>query len=145
MSIVEAGSAASPAIQYRHVLAGCTPRPLASYLKALGVLRIVAEQADPLARGFWHEESFVLVTSLDEAALLRFFLEAWQPSPCVSPWNKGSGLLGDDKKGVFPRSSRVERLAFPFCATASRKPRRSRPRWPKPSRLKKPSRRRRPC
>ncbi len=29
------------------ILSGCAPVPLAHYLKALGVLRLVAEQADP--------------------------------------------------------------------------------------------------
>jgi hypothetical protein len=35
------------------ILHGCTPEPLMSYLKALGILRLVAEQADPEARGAW--------------------------------------------------------------------------------------------
>ena len=34
-------------------LRGCTPEPLMAYLKALGVFRLVAEQADPDARAFW--------------------------------------------------------------------------------------------
>jgi len=92
---------AAPAV-HAHVLAGCRPRPLASYLKAVGVLRMVAEQADPEARGFWRDDSFVLLTRLDEAALLRFFLHTWQPSPFMSPWNKGSGLLTERDKGVAP-------------------------------------------
>jgi len=36
-----------------HDLNGCAPAPLAHYLKALGILRLVAEQADPEARGWW--------------------------------------------------------------------------------------------
>ena len=32
-----------------HHLTGCAPAPLANYLKALGILRPVAEQADPTA------------------------------------------------------------------------------------------------
>ena len=35
------------------VLAGCTPEPLMSYLKAIGVFRLVSEQADASARGCW--------------------------------------------------------------------------------------------
>ena len=31
---------------YRHVLHGCAPVPLAGYLKALGVFRLIAEQAE---------------------------------------------------------------------------------------------------
>ena len=36
-----------------HELGGCAPAPLAHYLKALGILRLVSEQADSSARGFW--------------------------------------------------------------------------------------------
>jgi CRISPR-associated protein Csx17 len=95
-----------------HRLAGCAPRPLASYLKALAVLRIVGEQRDTAARGFWQGDCFHLVTTLDAAALERFFLEDWQPSPFVSPWNKGSGFfsLADDK-GLAPlAASRAKRF-----------------------------------
>lgn len=95
-----------------HALRGCAPRPLSAYLKALAVLRIVCEQADSAARGFWREDGFVLITRLDEAALVRFFLYDWAPSPAVSPWNKGSGLLGEDPKGVGP----VEKSAAPRFA-----------------------------
>lgn len=92
---------------YLHQLRGCASRPLASYLKALGLLRIVAEQADSGARGYWTDEGFVLVTTLDEETLFGFFLHDWRPSPFVSPWNKGSGLLGDDPKGVRPLQTSV--------------------------------------
>ncbi len=85
-----------------HVLRGCGARPLAAYLKALGVLRVISEQADPLARAYWDEERFVLLTRLDEQALCEFFLERWSPTPCVSPWNNGARLLRPDPKGVAP-------------------------------------------
>lgn len=85
-----------------HTLRGAAPRPLAAYLKALGVLRVVGEQADPAARGCWRGDAFLLYTRLDEEELLTFFLDDWRPSPFVSPWNKGSGLLGEDPKGVGP-------------------------------------------
>jgi CRISPR-associated protein Csx17 len=97
---------------HRHALAGCRPQPLSSYLKAVGVLRVVAEQADPEARGHWQDERFVLTTTLDEDALVEFFLREWSPSPFMSPWNKGSGLLGPDKKGVGPiQASTAPRFA----------------------------------
>lgn len=47
-------------------LNGCTPVPLAHYLKALGVLRLVSEQKDPDAAGYWHNECFVLRTKLKD-------------------------------------------------------------------------------
>lgn len=94
-----------------HALRGCTPRPLASYLKALAVLRLVAEQADPNARGFWREDAFHLVTFLDEDALARFFLYQWKPTPFVSPWNKGSGFFKAKDKGLAPvRGSKAARF-----------------------------------
>jgi CRISPR-associated protein Csx17 len=34
-------------------LDGCKPEPLMSYLKALGVFRLVGEQPDPAARLSW--------------------------------------------------------------------------------------------
>jgi CRISPR-associated protein Csx17 len=83
-------------------LGGCAPTPLASYLKALGVLRLVAEQADPLARGWWRGERFFLASSFDQARLVGFFAEAYRPSPLLSPWNKGAGFFLDNGKGVLP-------------------------------------------
>jgi len=73
-------------------LKGCRPEPLGSYLKALGVFRLVAEQKDKNARGFWRGERFVLQSTLDHDALIRFFCEEWHPTPVVSPWNSGSGF-----------------------------------------------------
>jgi CRISPR-associated protein Csx17 len=81
-----------------HRLEGCPPQPLASYLKALGVFRLVAEQSDPNALGFWHDERFVLRTGLDEAGLLAFFCDLYRPSPIVSPWNGGSGFYRQEGK-----------------------------------------------
>ncbi|MFH0900729.1 MAG: type I-U CRISPR-associated protein Csx17 [Pseudomonadota bacterium] len=75
-----------------HRLAGCAPEPLAHYLKALGVLRLVSEQADRDARGWWKDECFHLATGLDAESTVRFFLDTYQPTPLVAPWNKGSGF-----------------------------------------------------
>lgn len=81
-----------------HRLDGCAPTPLAYYLKALGVLRLVSEQADPEARGWWEGEQFLLATQLDEEELLGFFLERYKPTPLVAPWNGGTGFYPKDKK-----------------------------------------------
>lgn len=92
-------------------LSGCTPTPLASYLKALGVLRLVAspsnnvtgEAADSEVRGFWKRERFHLRTRLNIDMLMRFFLENYAPSPIIAPWNGGSGFYsGDNKNGIEP-------------------------------------------
>lgn len=79
-----------------HHLTGCAPAPLAHYLKALGILRLVAEQKDPAARGWWQDEHAVLATTMDEEELLRFFLQEYEPSPLVAPWNGGSGFYPKD-------------------------------------------------
>lgn len=85
-----------------HDLAGCAPTPLAHYLKAIGILRLVAQQKDPDVRGFWRDQRFCLLTSLDETALETFFLDEYVPTPFVSPWNKGSGFFTEGDKGLAP-------------------------------------------
>ena len=83
-----------------HRLDGCAPTPLAHYLKALGILRLVSEQADPEARGWWEGERFLLATLLNEEDLLGFFLERYEPTPLVAPWNKGSGFFYANDPGL---------------------------------------------
>jgi len=97
-----------------HHLTGCAPTPLAHYLKAIGILRLVAQQKDHEVRGFWRDQHFCLITTLDEAALEAFFLEEYAPTPFVSPWNKGSGFYATNDKGLAPvESSKAPRFA-PF-------------------------------
>lgn len=81
-----------------HSLTGCAPVPLAHYLKAIGILRLVAEQADPDARGWWIGDSFRLGTILGRDELERFFLHDYCPTPLVAPWNGGSGFHPKDNK-----------------------------------------------
>ena len=78
-------------------LRGCAPEPLIHYLKALGVLRLVAEQLDENVRGAWHGDSFVLSTEKTGDELLNFFLRDYRPTPIVAPWNGGSGFYPQDK------------------------------------------------
>lgn len=80
-------------------LRGCAPEPLIHYLKALGVLRLVAEQEfDPQARAAWHGDTFVLETDKSEDELVDFFLNEYRPTPIVAPWNGSSGFYPKDKK-----------------------------------------------
>lgn len=106
-----------------HKLEGCAPAPLAHYLKALGILRLVSEQADPEARGWWEGERFLLATHLDEDELLRFFLERYEPTPLVAPWNKGSGFFYDNDIGLSPvensSAPRFEKLRSGIAASRS--------------------------
>jgi CRISPR-associated protein Csx17 len=76
-----------------HDLSGCAPTPLAHYLKALGILRLVAEQADPQARGWWEGERFRLATSRSFDELLGFFMDNYRPTPLLAPWNGASGFF----------------------------------------------------
>lgn len=94
-------------------LAGCRLEPLGSYLKALGVLRLVASQADPAARGWWAGDSFRLESDLDELALVEFFVDRYVPTPVVSPWNNDAGF----KEGT---SSSTERLLLMESTTDPR-------------------------
>lgn len=75
-----------------HRLDGCAPTPLANYLKALGVLRIVSEQLDPAARGWWEGEQFLLASRCDLPELENFFLAKYAPSAMVNPWGARSGF-----------------------------------------------------
>jgi CRISPR-associated protein Csx17 len=84
-------------------LSGCTPEPIAAYLKGLGVLRLVSAQEDPGALGFWEEGCFHLESSLDESSLMAFFLERYEPTPIVAPWLGGSGFYDGDKRTGMDR------------------------------------------
>ena len=90
-------------------LDGCAPAPLLSYLKALGVLRLLSDgtnhvrgtAADAAVRGWWECERFHLATCLDRDRLTRFFLEHYAPSPIIAPWNGGSGFYPNDNPDGF--------------------------------------------
>lgn len=78
--------------RYSIELSGCAPIPLASYLKALGILRLVAEQVDQRAQGWWEGDTFWLRSTLDRGGLVEFFLERYAPTPLVGPWGARSGF-----------------------------------------------------
>jgi CRISPR-associated protein Csx17 len=107
-----------------HHLSGCAPTPLAHYLKAIGILRLVAQQKDAEVRGFWRDQHFCLLTVLDQHALEEFFLEEYAPTPFVSPWNKGSGFYTPNDKGLAPvEGSRAPRFeAFRRGIAEARRP-----------------------
>ena len=80
-----------------HQLDGCAPVPLAHYLKAFGILRLVSEQKDSDARGWWDGDRFLLATTLTRTELEKFFLNDYKPTPFVSPWNKGAGFFSGNQ------------------------------------------------
>lgn len=102
----------------RVLLEGCSPTPLGSYLKALGLLRLVAEQHDPDACGRWVTGGFELDSMLDEGELVAFLVEQYSPTPIVAPWNGGSGFYPKDNKSgiaaieasVAPRFARYRKV-----------------------------------
>jgi CRISPR-associated protein Csx17 len=73
-------------------LNGCAPIPLAHYLKALGILRLVSEQVDPTATAFWKDDRFFLNSTLDRDELTDFFLNTYKPTAVLAPWNGGGGF-----------------------------------------------------
>ena len=70
-----------------------TAAPLASYLAAVGLLKVVGEQLDPEAVGSWKGGRFSLETSFSIQAISFFLANGYRPSPCFTPWNKDSGFL----------------------------------------------------
>ena len=96
-----------------HELTGIKPDTLATYLVGLGIFRLLAEQKDRSARGFWRNEHFVLVTELDWESVERFFLQEYKPTPILAPWSGGGGFLDipdEDPENVPGTDSRIDRL-----------------------------------
>lgn len=98
--------------RYSIELSGCAPIPLASYLKALGVLRLVSA-VDTQAQGWWDADTFWLRSKLDREGLLQFFLNQYEPTPLVAPWNGGSGFFSNDNQEALLAivSGKANRLA----------------------------------
>jgi CRISPR-associated protein Csx17 len=99
--------------RYTIELAGCAPIPLAHYLKALGILRLVSEQVDHQTQGWWKGDTFSLRSVLDREGLVKFFLERYEPTPIVAPWNGGSGFYASDRQEALRAisSGRARRFA----------------------------------
>ena len=95
-------------------LDGCRPEPLGSYLKGLGILRLLGEQYDPATTGHWKGDRFALTTNLGRGELLTFFVDEYQPTPLVAPWNGGSGFETGGKSRTAEHALRlVEASAIP--------------------------------
>lgn len=93
-------------------LTGCRVDVLAHYLKALGLFRLVSQQADANARAFWRDGIFVLVSRLTKEQLTDFFASSYRPTPLVAPWNGGSGFFPKDNKEALTsiKKAKTERL-----------------------------------
>ncbi len=92
---------------------GCGPIPLASYLKSLGILRLLAQKRpESRPKGFWRGNRFHLASELNEAEIKEFFLTQYTPSPIVAPWNGGSGFYPKDNSTALKAiaASKIERF-----------------------------------
>jgi len=95
------------------VLSGCVSPILGSYLKALGVHRLVAEQFDPSAMSCWDGAGrFHLVSSADRGGLIDFFVHRYAPTPIATPWNGGSGFYARDQQHGIQAIARSSNKRF---------------------------------
>lgn len=87
-------------------LRGCTPEPLGNYLKGLGVFRLIAEQADPLARAWWEDGVLRVlqhkwcdkVTANEQ--VIKWLMNECHFTPLLAPWQKGTGYLPIGKRAA---------------------------------------------
>jgi len=88
-------------------LHGCRHDILGHYLKAIGLLRVLAkcaapEHRDPDAEGWWDSDKACFCLRSPKYStrerLVEFFENHYQPTPFFSPWNTGGGL--NEKKEI---------------------------------------------
>lgn len=79
-----------------HVIPNARGRSMLGALAALGLLRVVGEQADPVVRSWYDGFDLHLETSVGD--LVRWLAEEYVPTPVLSPWNEGSGYGLKDKE-----------------------------------------------
>lgn len=98
----------------RHLFAGVRPEPLGSYLAGLGLIRVLAEQADPDLTATWTREGLVLETTTNQLAgvdaVAEWLVDHYRPTPVLSPWNEGSGFGTKDRT---PKETLAGLLAHP--------------------------------
>lgn len=99
------------------LLEGCTATPLANYLKALGVLRLLSTHY-PETRGSWRGDRFVLLTPLTREGIEQFFLDEYAPTPLVAPWGARSGFYrGSSEKTARDALAQIEASSCERLAT----------------------------
>ena len=77
---------------------GCNNTNFGSYLKGLGIFRIFGKKYDNV-KAYWKNDALYIYlpfNSYDE--IINFFLNEYEPTPIVSPWNMGSGFNSDKKE-----------------------------------------------
>ena len=89
---------------HKVALTGCTPTPLASYLKGLGVLRILSN-LDPAIKAAWVGETLLLTSKQPAEVLVHYLLDDYAPTPVLAPWNSGSGFFKQGQAGIVAMRS----------------------------------------
>mgnify|MGYP000973123259 CR=1 FL=1 len=94
------------------VFNGCNAEFFIQYLKAHGIFRILATQKEKTIKGFWGNGLFVVKTALEKDEIVDFFINEYEPSPLIAPWNGGSGFYGKAAEGYLKaiEDSTVPRL-----------------------------------
>lgn len=87
-------------------LNGCDSGILQQHMKALGIFRAVALQADSDVLAKWTNDTFMLRTKLSEDELNAFFRDKYVVPAVLSPWNKDSVFYDkrvDDGSDIMSR------------------------------------------
>lgn len=91
-------------------LAGCRPEPLSSYLKGLGLVRVLAEQQDADLRTWWQGDELWVRSTLDLDGIVDFLYHRYRPTPLLAPWNNGSGFGEADATKSPKATAAVEQI-----------------------------------
>ena len=95
---------------------------LVGYLKGLGVLRACARHIDPDALSRWADDvprPGAIEIALPGDEILGMLLTGYEPSPVLSPWNRGSGWWGNTTTLDWLRESTDVRLSSFRAAAAA--------------------------
>lgn len=91
---------ASNALNAKQIrLSGCTPTPLAAYLKGIALLRLLSRK-EPTLRAAWRGECLYLETGLGVGAITDWLLNQYAPTPILAPWNGDSGFYEKGKRAI---------------------------------------------
>jgi len=121
-------------MKHEIVLGNCMPYPLASYLKGIGVFRLVSH-VDTQTGAAWDGENLTLRTRLSHEALRNFFMVDYVPTPICAPWNAGSGFYFQERKseekdpvtgkriklGVRDQATKATKIVDAILASASQR------------------------
>ncbi len=102
-------------------LENCNLEPMSSYMKALGLFRLLAEQKCVDIKAYWESNNFVLDSCINKQEIMDFLLNEYSPSSVISPWNRGNYLYlhkqhPNEKNDIYktlmaqnaPRFSRIK-------------------------------------